>query len=388
MTANFDVVIVGGGVLGAAAAYELAARGHSVAVLERTFPGRQGSGTTAGNLHMQAIHTRRPGQAVPVDATRLLPLQRASYELWSQIEDRLGESVGLVASGGFTVAETDEDVTALHDKFQWEQAAGIPTEVLDRAAVREAAPELGQTVQGATWCGWDGYANALFATPAYLRGAQRNGARIFTQAPVERIERVGGDWRVISRVGEFTTSAVINVAGPWLHEVSRRAGFDLQMAPLAIQMLETVRAPRFLDYLVQHVSRGLSVKQVTNGNLVIGGGWPSAELVLGGYTPVLEKSVEGNFADAVRVVPGIGEYRLSRAWSGPLAATPDEMPVVGEVGNNSGFYVAGGTYSFTFSPLWARTLAELVEGVTPSVEVADFGPARLVREGTLEASQS
>lgn len=380
MKAAFDVIVIGGGVLGAATAYELASRGHSVAVLERTFPGRQGSGTTAGNLHIQAIHTRRPGQQSPVDVTRFLPLQRTAHELWTRVEDRLGEPVGLVESGGFTVAETDEDLAALHEKAVWEREVGIPTEVLDRSALREAAPELGETVIGATWCAQDGYANALLTIPAYLRGAQRHGARVFTQAPVEAVERVGGDWLVTSRVGEFTAPAVINVAGPWIQQVSRMAGFDLEMAPLAIQMLETVRAPRFLDYLVQHISRGLSVKQVAGGNLVIGGGWPSAELVLGGYTPVLEESVVGNLADAVRIVPGVERYRLSRAWAGPLAATPDEMPVLGEVGEGSGYYVGGGTYAFTFSPLWARTLAELVEGAPPSIEIADLGPERLMRE--------
>lgn len=380
MRGAFDVIIIGGGVLGAATAYELASRGHTVAVFERTFPGRQGSGTTAGNLHIQAIHTRRPGQEFPVDVTRFLPLQRTSYELWSEVEDRLGEPVGLVESGGFTVAESEEDLAALREKAVWEHEAGIPTEVLDQAALREAAPELGDTVVGATWCAQDGYANALLTIPAYLRGAQRHGARVFTQAPVEALQRVGSDWRVTTRVGEFTAPSVINVAGPWIDQISRMAGFDLEMAPLAIQMLETVRAPRFLEYLVQHISRGLSVKQVAYGNLVIGGGWPSAELVLGGYTPVLEESVAGNLADAMRIVPGVGRYRLSRAWAGPLAATPDEMPVLGEVGENSGYYVGGGTYAFTFSPLWARTLAELVEGSPPSIEIADLGPGRLLRD--------
>jgi sarcosine oxidase subunit beta len=375
-----DVVVIGGGVLGAATAFELAGRGLSTVLLERGLPGRQGSGTTAGNLHVQAIHSRRPGQAVAVDNARLVPLQRATSDLWNGVNDRLGRDVQIVRSGGFTVAETEADLAELTRKAVWEKEYGIPTEVLDGDAARAAMPQLGDTVIGATWCPWDGYANSLLATPAFVAAAVSRGAAVYTNSPVTGIRRgaAGEGWTVESTVGTFSAATVVNAAGPWIQDVAALAGLGLTMAPLAIQMLETVRAPRFLPHLVQHIGIGLSVKQVVSGSVVIGGGWPAGELNLGGTTAVLDESVAGNLADAVRIVPEVAALRLARAWTGPLAATPDEMPVIGEAPGLPGFFIVGGTYSFTFAPLWAETLADLIQGRVPAHDVADLGPARLL----------
>lgn len=378
MSRTADVVVIGGGVLGAATVFELADRGVDAVLLERHLPGRQGSGTTAGNLHIQAIHPERPGQETPVDTARLLPLQKAASELWDGLEDRLGRDVQITRSGGFTVAETEREVASLHAKRAWEAEVGVPTEVLDGEAARAAMPQLGPTVLAATWSPWDGWANSLLTTPAYLAGARARGARVYTHAPVTGLRPEGSGWRVESAVGDISAGAVVNAAGPWIQQVGALAGAELRMAPLAIQMHETVRAPRFMEHLVQHVGRGLSVKQVRSGNVVIGGGWPSGELRLGGATPISEASIAGNMADAVRVVPGVDRIPLSRVWAGPLAATPDEMPVVGAVPGRPGLFAMGGTYAFTFSPLWARSIADLFQGLPTPLDIEDLGPGRLL----------
>lgn len=378
MRTTVDVVVIGGGVLGAATLHELTARGLSVALVERGMPNRQGSGTTAGNLHIQAIHTRRPGQEVPVDSARLVPLQRAASDLWADLEDRLGVSVDVNRNGGFTVAETDDEIAELETKLAWEHAAGIPTELLDGDAARAAMPMLGDTVRAATWCPWDGYANPLLATPAYLRLAVAAGAIVRTHARVHAITKTSAGWDVDTSSGDFSASAVVNAGGPWIRELSGLAGFGIGMAPLAIQMHETVRAPRRMSSLVQHIGKGLSVKQVTNGNFVIGGGWPAGELNLEGISATSDASVAGNLAQAYRILPELESVRVSRVWAGPLAATPDEMPVIGEVDGSDGFYIEGGTYAFTFSPVWAQVMADIVTKREPSIDIADFSPNRLI----------
>jgi sarcosine oxidase subunit beta len=241
-------------------------------------------------------------------------------------------------------------------------------------------PALGPTVQAATWCPEDGYANPLLTTPAYLTAAERHGAAIHAHTAVHGIARTRDGWRLAAGTDTIDCAAVVNTAGPWLGEITALAGVALAMAPLAIQMHATVRMPPVLPHLVQHIGEGLSVKQVTSGTVLVGGGWPSATLAApGGRTGISMASLLGNIAQAVRILPMLASLRLLRAWAGPLAATPDEMPVIGAVPELPDFYVAGGTYAFTFAPLWAKTLADLVTRQPRlPVDISGLEPDRLV----------
>jgi len=375
-----DVVVIGAGILGASAAFHLAERGYRVVVLERGAPNREGSGTTAGNLHIQAIHTRRPSQEVPVDSARLLPLQRRASDHWSQIEERLGADVELRRGGGFMVAETAAQEEELREKHEWEREAGIPTEVLTGDEARKELPLLSDRVRAASWCPLDGYANPLLITPAYLAAARRLGVDVHAFTPVTGIRRVGADYKVLSGDRSWTAPVVVNTAGPWITETSALAGIRIQMSPVAIQMHVTVRVPPVMRHLVQHIGEGMSVKQVSAGNLLIGGGWPAAKLDMEGRSTVSVPSMAGNLAQAGRILPFLGDLRLLRMWAGPLAATPDEMPVIGEVPGHRGFFVAGGTYAFTLAPVWGDTLARQISGEAPADPVDDLGPGRLLHD--------
>jgi len=377
--ATADVVVIGAGILGAATAYHLSCAGHTVTVLERGPVNREGSGATAGNLHIQAMHARRPGQAVPVDVGRMLPLQVAAGQYWATVQDELGRSVELRQGGGFSVAETDADVAELHRKHALEAAAGLPTELMDGEAARQAFPLLSRSVQLADWCPLDGYANPLLVTGAYLDAAVRHGARVHAFSPVTSVDPApGGGYLVQAGPVSVSAAAVMNLAGPWITPVAALSGIPLAMNPVAIQMHITTRVPPVMDCLVQHIGEGLSVKQVSAGQILAGGGWPARTMDLAGRSSVSAASVAGNLALAARILPFVRELRLLRTWAGPLAATPDEMPVIGEVPGWPGYFVAGGTYAFTFAPLWARCLTALAEGREPPASLAGLGPERLL----------
>jgi sarcosine oxidase, subunit beta len=380
--ATADVVIVGAGILGAATAYHLAAAGHTVTVLERGGVNREGSGTTAGNLHIQAIHARRPGQLVPVDIGRLLPLQTLASHYWSTIEDDLERAVELRRGGGFMIAETAADMAELRRKHALESAAGLRTELLDGDAARAAFPFLAPTVAMADWSEADGYANPLLVTGAYLDAAVRHGATVRAFTPVTGVTRQRTGFLVTAGPHQWSAPALVNVAGPWISSVAALCGLEIAMNPVAIQMHITMRIPPVMDCLVQHIGHGLSVKQVAAGQILVGGGWPAAGLDLNGRSTASVASLRGNLELATRILPFISGLRLLRMWAGPLAATPDEMPVIGEVPGWPGYFLAGGTYAFTFAPLWARCLAALIEGRDPPLSLAGLSPGRLMPELT------
>ncbi|WP_280398597.1 NAD(P)/FAD-dependent oxidoreductase [Nocardia carnea] len=376
MATEVDAVVVGAGIVGAATAVALTRSGLRVAVLDRTVPNTAGSGTTAGNLHIQTIHTRRPGQGTAVDVEKLLPLQKATSALW----DILGDTVpglGLNRCGGFMVAETEDQVRALHTKHRWEQAAGIPTEVLTGAEARRALPLLGPTVEAATWCPWDGFAEPDLAGPAMLRQAVAEGARLHPDTPVTGLAYASGAWQVTTPALTWATRAVINAAGPWMAAIAALAGVDLDLTPRSLQMHSLAAPPRTLDVLVQHVGEGMSIKQDRRDRLVLGGGWPAGPFHDRAAAPLRDDSTTGNLAQVERLLPALHGPLLD-AWTGPVVTTPDEMPVIGPLDAAPGLFVAGGTYSFTFAPLWAQILTALVHEKEPDIDISAFTPTRLV----------
>ena len=379
MAQTTDLIVVGAGIVGAAVAHRAAATGLRVVVLERDLPAGQGSGTTAGNVHIQAIHTRRPGQRVPVDVGRLLPLQFTARMRWETWEDEIG-SVGFRRAGGFMVAETAAQVADLHRKARWEREIGIPSEVVDGATAREALPLFGSSVAAATWCPWDGFADPALVTVALLRTATARGAVLRTNTPVHAIERRRTGWLVSAGTQTWSAPAVLNAAGPWIGEISRLAGSEVRMTPTAIQMHTLTPGDLRLPFVIAHVGEGLSVKQTDDAQIMVGGGWPA-----GPFSPVRSAgiepaSIEGNLAQVRRILPAIGARPLDRVWTGPLASTPDEMPVIGEVAGSPGMFVVGGTYSFTFAPLWGDLAVALINGESPLMDIADLSPDRLRRK--------
>lgn len=373
-----DAVVIGAGLLGAAATYELAKAGLKTVLLERGAPGRESSGATAGNILIQGIHPRRPAQAVPADISVFLPLQQAASNLWDTLEVELDASLEVRRGGGLMVAETTEQVAELKDKHEMERRFGLPTSLLDGDEAREMLPLLSDQILAADFCPVDGYANPLLATPAYLAAASRFRARIFPFTPATGISREDSTYLITTPSGEWASPVVVNTAGAWISHVAAMVGIALNMSPLAIQMHATARTAPVMSHVVHHIGEGLSVKQVTAGNILIGGGWPAFGLNLNGRSTISVTSMLSNVRQAQRVLPFLKDLRILRAWAGPLAATPDELPVIGEVPGSPGFLVAGGTYGFTLAPLWGRVLKDLVVGIQPSVDLSQVTVGRLV----------
>ncbi|WP_259467911.1 FAD-binding oxidoreductase [Rhodococcus sp. SBT000017] len=378
MRSDVDVVVIGAGIVGAATALALTRAGFRVAVLDRTLPNTAGSGTTAGNLHIQTIHTRRPGQGTAVDVEQLLPLQKSASTLWNRLDETV-PGLGLNRCGGFMVAETEEQVHALITKHRWERAAGIPTEVLSGDEARQALPLLGPSIRAATWCQWDGFAEPDLAGPALLRQAAAEGASVHPSTPVIGLTRESDVWTVGTNGGTWIAPAVVDVAGPWMAPIAAMAGISLDLVPTSLQMHALKAAPRTLEVLVQHVGEGMSIKQDRTGRLVLGGGWPAGAFHDTETAPSRPDSTTGNLEQVRRLLPALGQNPLVDTWTGPVLTTPDEMPVIGELAGAPGLFVAGGTYSFTFAPLWGRVLSALVRGTEPEVDVSAFSPNRLVR---------
>jgi glycine/D-amino acid oxidase-like deaminating enzyme/bacterioferritin-associated ferredoxin len=362
-----DVLVIGGGIAGAAVAYYLAKEGVDVELLERGELNREASGTNAGSFHFQLAIHQLSGQGTDADRERLLQEARSSveaYDLWKQLGTELDADLGLHQTGGWMVAETPEQLAILHEKHVLEELAGIHTEVLSGTALRDRAPYFSDRVLGATYCDLEGHANPLVTAVLYAQRAAERGARVRTHTEVYGIETLAaGGFTVRTSRGTIRARRVVNCAGGWAGEIAGMVGLRFPIRREGLHVNVTESRPPLLPSMVQHIGRRLTLKQTEYGGFIIGGGWPTAATGYPRRYPTTWQSAAGNLRVALDVVPDLETVRVVRTWSGVIAFTDDLSPIVGESASVPGYFACVSTTGFTFSPIFARQVAgQIVDG--------------------------
>jgi glycine/D-amino acid oxidase-like deaminating enzyme len=386
-----DVLVIGGGVLGCAAAYHLARRGLDVLLVERGELNREASGSNAGTLHVQMpgkhfrLNYDRPdvSQAEREHVCATDRLYAEAARAWATLEKELESDLGVRRHGGLMVAETEEDLARLDRKSRLERPFGIETEVVTTRDMLAIAPHLSGRLAGAAYCREEGFANPLLVAPAYVRAAERRGARVRRHARVVGIERAGArGFHVRTAAGTVEAGRVVCAAGAQTPELAAMVGLKLPIVAHALQVMVTEPRPPVLEQLIQHASRSLSLRQTPHGTFVIGGGWPaqpSPPGAAGARPQTLLPSIVGSARVVQDVLPGVARARILRAWAGMTTATGarNRVGFVGEYAREPGFFVlmAGG-WGFALSPVLGRLLAELLDEGTPSLPLDEFSVTR------------
>ncbi|MFT3976503.1 MAG: FAD-dependent oxidoreductase [Sphingomonas bacterium] len=387
-----DVLIVGSGLVGSAAAWHLARGGARTLLIDRSYPNAGASGQNAGSLHFQ-IERRflEHGERLADEAAAIASVSRLAVEEWRGLEAALGADLHVRQDGGFMVAETAAEVALLERKVAREQAAGLGTVLLDGAEARALAPYLSPAIVAAAFLADEGHADPRSITPAFVRAATAAGTDFRPETSLTALERLPhGGFRatLAGRDGRHDivrADIVLAAAGAWTPAVGMLANLHLPLFPVALMMNATERSAPFLPHLVQHVGQRLSMKQTHSGNVLIGGGWPARlrRDAQGRFDPGLrperiEASLTANLRVAVRVVPEVADLNLIRNWTGVTAITSDQLPLLGEVPRLPGFYVAAGGSAFTLGPTFGRIVAGAILGrAAPGSEAAAIlSPAR------------
>ena len=362
-----DVVVVGGGIMGCFGAFYLAKSGKEVVLFERNQAvGIEGSGVNAGSLSIQ-------NKPFPITHLAL-----AAAKMWETLSDEVGYDLEYHRVGGLRVAETDEEVVKLHDIAKRQKNYGLNVHEISGDEARKIAPYISSTIKRANYCELDGHTDALKVVRLVAKAASEKGSKIITNTAVlELSPRRNGGFYVKTNQGVIEAGQVLITAGVWSKFVTQSLGVDLPIVLRINQMMVTDQMPPLLHHMITHVNGNLTLKQLTVGTIVVGGGWQGqGDLATNKKAPSYE-SMLGNAAIAIRVIPALGSLPIIRSWAGFDGRTVDQVPIMGQVPGFPDAYLATSCFGgYTIGPLLGKLIAEKMCTGYCSISVDEFNVSR------------
>jgi sarcosine oxidase subunit beta len=375
-----DVVIVGGGIMGAATALFLRRRGRSVILLERDLVGQYASGTNFGNV-------RRQGRVVPE-----LPLATRSLEIWNRLRDLIGEDAEFEPTGHLRVCFTREEVDRYEAYARDAKDCGLDIELMSRNALRARFPYLSPDLLFGSLSLHDGQANPRLAAPALARAAARSGATVCENVEVETIEKSGDDFRVETRAGiRLRAPAVLLSAGAWSARFAAAFGEPLNLAVRGPQMTVTEPVPYAIEPTMDVTSRvateSIYWRQVRRGNIVVGGGMRGPAHADTRRAYINPASTLNQMTHLRRVVPALASVSVIRTWSGIESYTDDDLAVIGPSPTVAGLYYAFGFCGsgFALGPGVGDVMAELIDTGRTATPIERYGIGRFASPASTPA---
>ncbi len=351
-----EVVIVGGGVVGLAIAYNLARRGlDDVVVVERGYLAEGASGRNGGGVRQQW-------------STELnIRLMQESVELCRRFAVDLGVNVWFRQGGYLFLARSAQEVARLEKNIAIQNRCGVPTRMLEPGKARDIVPELDLTgIVAAAYNPTDGI---LFPWPflwGYARQAAAHGVRIFTQTPVGGLEPLqGGGYLVHTPRGAVRARRLINATGAWSPRLAQMIGVHVPTYPIRHEICSSEPLKPFLRPMVSELTSGLYCSQSMRGEIVGGVTIPGHHSTYGmGSTLEFLATYARRL---VRLMPILGEIKVLRQWAGPYDQSPDGNPILGAAPGHPDFFLACGFvgHGFMMAPIVGKLYGEWLTGGQP-----------------------
>jgi sarcosine oxidase, subunit beta len=369
-----DVIIVGGGIMGAATAFFLRKRGVSVILLERGLIGQQASGVNFGN-------TRRMGR--PIEE---LPLSNRSRETWLKFKELFGEDVELLLNGHLRVGLTPAHEERMAKYAQDAKDFGLDMQMMGTKALHERFPYLGPEITAGCYAPHDGHANPRLAAPIIGRAAVREGAQVFENTEIVSVEKEGGDFRATAADGRtFRAPVALITAGAWGNRISTSFGEPVPMIAKGPQMCVTEPVPYAIGPTIGAMAdvfeQVVYFRQVARGNIVIGGGGHEPVDLENRRAYVNPTRTLYKLKNAPRVIPAFNHLNIIRVWSGIEGYMEDSRSVMGPSARVPGLYYAFGFSGegFQLGPGVGDVMAELIHTGATTTPIEQYHIGRFAK---------
>ncbi len=369
-TLHYDVVVAGGGLVGASAARALAGRGLRVVLFERRYCGAQASGVNYGGVRCQG----RPEEQ--------LPLAMRARKIWDRLPELIGIDGEFVRSGHLRLARRESDLAPLDAWSEMASRYGLATTVLRGAEFRRRFPWLGEGAVGGSLCMSDGHANPRLVSPAFARAARALGADVRECTPITSVVHDGVRFQLTAQPAQgealhVSADWLLNTAGAWANHIAGTFGERVPMHAIYPNMWVTEPLPKFIGHNLGVYGGGVYARQVERGNCVIGGGRGTGN---GEYAQPSADTTRAVMREACALLPALRNALLIRTWSGVEGETPDNNPIIGMSRTTPrlvhAFGFSGG--GFLLAPGVGDVLADLVADGETATPIDAFAVDRFV----------
>jgi len=329
MTKDYDVAIVGGGLLGSAIAWGLGRLGQRVAVLDEGDVAKR-----ASRANFALVWVQSKGLGMPAYTDWTVRASEAWPKLALELKEQTGLDVALQQNGGFhlTLGEAEYEqrtqlVARMHNQIG---AADYRMEMQPASEVRKMLPLIGPEVSGGSFCPFDGHVNSLRTFRAFHTGMKLFGVDYVPERPVSSIAREDGEFRLSTPQGEFRAGKVVLAAGNANQTLAPMVGLSAPMGPTRGQIVVTERTMPFLPHPLT------TIRQTDEGTVMIG---DSKEDELDDRA--LKHSISGVMANrAQKMFPHLARLNVVRSWAGIRVMPQDGFPIYDQSETHPGAFVA------------------------------------------------
>lgn len=372
-----DVLVIGGGVVGAALAAGMVGRGASIRLLDGG-----DADLRAARANFGLVWVQSKGHSMPAYAR----WSRRSADLWHGFAEELGEATGVSLqfrqNGGLSFCLSEDDLQEKRDAIarlhNQREPWSADVEVIERPALEKLLPglRLGPKVTGASYSPQDGEADPLALLRALHEVMRRNGVDVRSGVTAQTIARTVDVFRVTTTAGVFEAPRIILAAGHGSVSLAGQVGLAAPLRPERGQILVTERLAPFLPFA------GDTLRQTADGTVMIGATNEDAGFSLA-TTPEAGAMLARHATD---VFPQLADARLVRTWAGLRVLTPDGCPLYAESKTHPGAALITCHSGVTLAAVHARELAPALLAGKLGSDLSAFGPERFGGQNVPEAA--
>ena len=352
---RYDVVIVGGGGHGVAAAYYLA-RDYGITDVAVIDKGYLGGGNTARNTAIIRSNYLTPEGVRFYDE---------SVRLFKDLSHEFDFNILYSERGHLTLAHTDAAVRTMRWRAEVNKHCGVDSELIFPDEIQKLVPclnlsdEVRYPILGALYHAPGAIARHDAVAWGYMTGAAQRGVELHQRTEVTGIRRENGRVTGVETTGgTVSCGKVLQAVAGSSSLLAEKAGFRLPIRTVPLQACVTQPLKPFLDAIIVSGSLHIYVSQSARGELVMGGATDPYSLYATRSSLEFKESL---MAHLIELFPFLSEVKMLRQWAGMADMTPDFSPIMGETPLQNYYIDSGlGTWGFKATPVCGKRMAETV----------------------------